>query len=54
MEINLISQADSGGKVDILEDYSISLRGGEKKVYMNMCIILNVYQIKLWIFKKNP
>jgi len=43
MEINLIAQADSRGKVNILEEYSISY--WKKKVHMNMCIILNVYQI---------
>jgi hypothetical protein len=44
MEINLITQADSGGKINIPEDYSIS-HCEKKKVHMNMCIILNVYQI---------
>jgi len=41
--INLIIQADSGGKVNILEDYSIS-HCEKKKVEMNMCLILNGYQ----------
>jgi len=49
MEINLITQADSGGKVNILEDYSIS-HWGEKKssyehVYNSEClpdIIMNL------------
>jgi hypothetical protein len=44
MEINLITQADSGGKVNILEDYSISHCEKEKKVPMNMCLIQNGYQ----------
>jgi hypothetical protein len=31
MEINLITQGDSGGKVNILEDYSINHYGRRKK-----------------------
>ena len=33
MEINLITQADSGGKVNILEDYSISHCEKKKRSY---------------------
>jgi len=33
MEINLITQADAGGKVNILEDYSISHWGKKKSLY---------------------
>jgi hypothetical protein len=49
MELNLITQADSGGKVNVLEDYS-SLK--KKRIDMNMCLILNGYQDRtVWIYK---
>jgi len=50
MEINVITQADSGRKVNILKDYSKN--HWEKKVYMNMCLIMNGYQERtVWIYK---
>jgi len=49
MEINLITQANSGGKVNILEEYSIS-HCERKKVHMNKCLILNGYHNRtVWI-----
>jgi hypothetical protein len=52
MQINLITQTDSGGKVNILEDYSIS-HCEKNKVHMNMCLILNGYQERIvWIYNK--
>ena len=36
MEINLITQADSGGKVNILEYYSINYC--EKKKFICICV----------------
>jgi len=48
MEINLFTQADSGGKVNILEDYSIShwkKKSSYEHVYNSEClpdIIMNL------------
>ena len=51
MEINLITQADSGRKTNILEYYSINYCE-KKKVHINMCLILNGYQDRIvWIYK---
>ena len=51
MEINLITQADSGGKINILEEYIIN-HCKKKKVHMNMCLIQNGYKDRtVWIYK---